>query len=267
MKLYFSRLVQRLPKYISAMGFFPGLSYSLIKIREKLGIAPVELYVRANCLTHPLRIRARHSSDTLVFEQVCVDREFDFVSRLSPPVKFILDLGANIGCASAYFLSAFPDASVIAVEPDPQNAARCQENLCPYGDRATVIHGAVWHTSGKLVLARGSEKEWGIQVRQAEAGEDADVAAYSISDLMEISPCRQIDLLKIDIEGSESALFSTKTEIWLGKVRNISVELHGRECERVFNSALEGFRLDRDRLGEHVLCLNLSPIEQQDFIG
>ena len=241
------------------MGLLNGLGYTLLKVREKIGLAPAEVLIRSKFLAHPLRLRTRPSSDTLVFEQVCVDREFEFLGRLSPPVKFILDLGANIGCASAFFLSAFPDASVIAVEPDPENAARCRENLQPYGNRAAVICGAIWHSRGKLILSRDNEKEWGFKVRDVGCGEDADVDAYSIPDLLRDFPFPRIDLLKIDIEGSESALFSRNTDQWLGSVRNICVELHGPECEAIFTNALESLRYERDQLGEHVLCFNVTP--------
>ncbi|HZZ39246.1 MAG TPA: FkbM family methyltransferase [Acidobacteriaceae bacterium] len=173
-------------------------------------------------------------------------------------VRLILDLGANIECASAYFLSAFPDASVIAVEPDPENTARCRDNLRPYGDRVSVIRGAVWHSGGELVLSREHGKEWAVQVRQAKPGENADTIAYSVPDLLKTSHLQQIDLLKIDIEGSELALFSRNTEPWLGTVKNICVELHGTECESVFLKALENFQYEASRLGEHLLCLNLS---------
>ena len=32
----------------------------------------------------------------------------------------------------------------------------CRRNLAPYGERARVITGAAWHTSGRLVLSRGT---------------------------------------------------------------------------------------------------------------
>jgi len=258
MKLYLSRLASRLPKYTSAMGFLAGIGYTLLKIREKLRLAPDEARVRSKYLVHTLSVRTRPSSDTLAFEQVCVDRDFDFVNRLSDPVRFVLDLGANIGCASAFFLTAFPNAFVLAVEPDPENALRCQENLRPYGDRARVVQGAVWHSGGELILSRGNQKDWGIQVRRAVRGETADVVAYSVPDLLKQAGFPVVELLKIDIEGSEQTLFSENTDRWLSSVRNICIELHGQECEAAFLQALEGFQYDSDRLGEHMLCLNLS---------
>jgi len=35
--------------------------------------------------------------------------------------KTILDAGANIGTASRFFSNQFPDAKIIAIEPDSEN--------------------------------------------------------------------------------------------------------------------------------------------------
>lgn len=270
MKVYLSRLGQRLPKYVSAMGPVQGLRYALLKAGEKLRIAPAETNVRARCLAHRLHVRLHGSSDPLVFEQICVERELDFLDLVSGPVRLIVDLGANIGCSSSFFLSAFPDASLLAVEPDPANAELCRRNLREWGPRATVVTGAVWHTSGALVLSRGTfgdGREWASQVHAARPGEAPDLIAYSVPDLLAELPVRQIDLLKIDIEGSELALFAQNSEQWLGSVRNICIELHGRECEAAFFRALSGFDYQTSRVGEHLLCLNLTPRPKTTDIG
>ncbi|HEY1809236.1 MAG TPA: FkbM family methyltransferase [Acidobacteriaceae bacterium] len=108
------------------------------------------------------------------------------------------------------------------------------------------------------VLSRNHGREWAVQVRKAKPGEKADVTAYSVPDLLKASHFQQIELLKIDIEGSELALFSGNPEPWLGLVRNICIELHGAECETAFLEALKDFQYETSRLGEHLLCLNLS---------
>ena len=65
-------------------------------------------------------------------------------------------------------------------------------------------------------------------------------------------PGQSIDLLKIDIEGSENGLFSLGTERWLDRVRNLCIELHGEECERAFRSAMQGYRYEQARSGEYL---------------
>ncbi|MGC2830246.1 MAG: hypothetical protein WB994_11450, partial [Candidatus Acidiferrum sp.] len=64
-----------------------------------------------------------HTSDRDVLRQVFIQGEYQAVELSNP--KTIIDLGANVGFASAYFLSKYPTASVLAVEPDPGNYEVC----------------------------------------------------------------------------------------------------------------------------------------------
>jgi hypothetical protein len=79
------------------------------------------------------------TSDREVLGQVFIQREHEPL-ELSQP-KMILDLGANVGYSSAYSLSKYPTANVLAVEPDPGNYAMCCRNLAPFGQRAKVMQG------------------------------------------------------------------------------------------------------------------------------
>ena len=62
-----------------------------------------------------------------VFWQIFTFDEYSSLRNLEN-VSLVLDLGANVGYSSAYFLSCFPEARVVAVEPDEQNMAICRTN-------------------------------------------------------------------------------------------------------------------------------------------
>lgn len=171
---------------------------------------------------YPLAFR-RGTSDLSVFRQVFLGLEYACAPESN--VSFILDCGANVGYASAYFLSRFPRAELIAVEPDPGNFALLAQNLAPYGRRARAIQGAVWSHATRLSMAapeyRGGE-EWARQVR--EGGDD--VAAYGIADLLRLASWERVDLLKMDIEGAEAVVFGSQTDSWIDRVGSMVVELH-----------------------------------------
>lgn len=250
----------RFLSYLSCLGGFGSIRWAFIRAASWMGIARGEKSVHPNCLDHPLTVRTCASSDPAVVDQIFVKREFRFLDLLPGPIKVVLDLGSNIGCASALLLSTFPAAFVIAVEPDPANFWLCQRNLRPYGDRAEIICGAVWHSCGNLVLSRGTfgdGKEWATEVRTGMPGERTDVTAYSIPRLLDMYSIYQVDLLKIDIEGSEKALFTGDTRSWLTQTRNICVELHGPECRSALLSALQGYDYQVAECGEYTLCLNI----------
>ena len=150
---------------------------------------------------------------------------------------------------------------MVAVEPDPGNFELCRRNLAPYGNRAKLVHGAIWPRRSRLALSRGTfgdGREWATQVQERGDGPaEAAVEAWDIPSLLELSGEKTIDLLKCDIEGSELQLFGAGSEAWLPEVRNICIELHGPEFRRVFLNALRDFEYDLGSSGELTICRNL----------
>ncbi len=214
------------------------------RIRRRMG-ANVEgtsyrLHSRAS--KFPLYCRV-NSSDPIVFFQVFMMQEYAVLSDLKN-VRLIIDCGANVGYSAAYFLTLYPEAKLIAVEPDSANFAILKENLKPYGDRVQLHMAGIWsHTTG-LTVCRGSYgdgREWATQVRASLPGETPDVEAIDIGTLLRGSGQEQIDMLKIDIERSEIIVFGDHYQEWLGRTRNIAIELHDEECERVFQAAIVGY--------------------------
>jgi FkbM family methyltransferase len=150
--------------------------------------------------------------------------------RLAEPVSAILDLGANIGLASRYYASLYPDATIIAVEPDVSNY-RILDRNSSYSTRIKPLRAAVWSSDTTLDLRKTDDAgnflgDWGVRTVVADNG---NVPAYSITTLMAKFGLRQIDLLKIDIEGSELELFEAEdAKLWLQQTRCIVVETHDR---------------------------------------
>lgn len=180
------------------------------------------------------------TSDEEVFSQVFVAGEY---ACLDPPVepRFILDCGANVGYTSAYLLTRFPDAFLLAVEPDPGNAEILSQNLLPYGNRAKVLKTAIWSHKVGMVMSTtpfGDGREWARQVREARDGESPQMFATDIGTLIVKSGYERIGILKIDIEGAEQAIFSVDCSWWLSLVDSIAIELHSADASAAFKNAL-----------------------------
>ncbi len=171
------------------------------------------------------------TSDLDVIWQILIRCEYECVAH-EKSVSLIIDCGANIGCTSFYFLHHYPEARVVAVEPDSGNCKMCRRNLKVFGDRFVLVHSAVWPTATPLRVARGSYRdgrEWSFQVEPVSDGGTSELLGTTISDLIDASGCEQVDLLKIDIEDAEIHLFSKKTEDWLPRYAfPFVIELHGR---------------------------------------
>jgi FkbM family methyltransferase len=196
----------------------------------------------------PMRMR-RHSSDLNVFETVFVNREFEQV-ELSQP-RLIIDGGANIGFSAAFFAKRYPQAQVIAVEPSRANAALLRCN-CRAFPNVRVVEGGLWPTSGRLRIANPEDPPWSYFCEPA-VGDAADAFdAVAVEDLIELSGCLRCDLLKLDIEGGERALFADAGR-WLGRVDAILVEIHGPQALDAVREACPSSRWDWAGHGEKLL--------------
>lgn len=229
---------------------------------SKFGINLNKKYLKLNVKGYDNPVFFRYgSSDPRVFTQIFLWEEYSCVGNLEEP-KIIIDCGANVGYASVYFLNKYPNAHVIAIEPDRENFKLCEKNLSGYPGRVSLIKSAIWsHQTGLSIYKKddwGDAYEWGIQVKECQEGREPDIYAIGIDDLLENYGLTSIDLLKIDIEGAEAIVFSKNHEKWLDKVKNIVIELHGKECEKVFFNALSMYDYELSKFGELTSCQNLS---------
>ena len=180
-----------------------------------------------------------HTSDRDVLWQSFIQGEYEPV-RLSNP-KMIIDLGANVGYSGAFFLSKYPTATVLAVEPDPDNYAICLRNLAPYGQRAKVIQGAAWPECAKLVLDKGTyqetavigRREWGLQPREQAR---MPTLRSTLMTLGHSSAC--VTFLKLICcenrhrEKLNSNCFREILRSGCRALKNLCIELHGPDCGR-----------------------------------
>jgi FkbM family methyltransferase len=252
------RFLGHVAEYCRELGPRVGFQWYCGRIRGRLPIptAP-QIVIKPRDLLHPVTVGLSPISDEYVFNELFVHHAYAPVCERLPHQSTILDLGANVGYASAYFASRYPAARILAVEPDPRNFDLCCENLKPYGDRIKVLNGAVWSCCSKLALSYSAGGGMDTQVRPAENRSEAQVEAWDVPTLLDIASVKTVDLLKIDIEGSEAELFAKNTAQWLPRVRNICIELHHQRCREHFFNALSEFHYELIETGESTICLNL----------
>jgi len=203
--------------------------------------------VRVPQWPHPVHVRGGKSSDTEVLYEILVTEEYAFACDLDSP-KTVIDGGANIGLAAAYFLNRYPSARTISVEPFQGSIELCRKNLNPYAQRATVLHGAIWPDEGSVCL--DPHGDWvNNRVRRSRPGEDGSVKAFTMESLISLSG-GSVDLLKLDVEGSEKEIFGPGAGEWLPKVRNILIELHGPDCADRFFGAVASYEYEMSGSGK-----------------
>jgi len=181
---------------------------------------------------------------------VCQQYDLPFVNH-SP--RLIIDGGANVGFATRFFAHKFPQARILAVEPDPSNFALLVENTARLPN-VTPLQAAIWSRTAGMDLENPSAPGWSRRVRETGTAAGG-VQAVTIPDLLELAKLDQIDVLKLDIEGAEVELFSQGSGDWLDRVETIVVELHDRfrpGCAEAFYGAIRGHGFQEWRKGENL---------------
>jgi len=148
----------------------------------------------------------------------------------------IVDAGANIGAASLSFAAQFPEAGIVAIEPDPANAALARRNLQGRSN-CIVLEAAIGAERGFVELHSEGES-WGVRTARASSGVPIVTIEDALSQSLDDTPF----IVKIDIEGFEKDLFAANTG-WIGQAYAVIIEPHdwmlpGEFTSRTFQQAL-----------------------------
>lgn len=248
--------MSKIQKYARSIRNLGALAFAQYWWHQKTKLPKSGVFdLKSRHADHALQCRAG-TSDIDVFKHIFVLREYEPFDNLVDP-GLIIDCGANVGMSTAYFLTRFPSAKVVAVEPDPGNFQQLLHNTRPFGDRVHAVQAGVWSKRVGLKFIeneQGDGRAWAVCVAEAGTGEQADLQAIGIDELLTASGQERITLLKIDIEGSELALFSHDCERWLNKVDHLVIELHGPACEEAFYKAIEPYDFEVQANGGVVIC-------------
>jgi FkbM family methyltransferase len=241
---------------VANLGLLPAIFYKYQKFRSGLLNKADSLTLLSKYSRFPLQFRSQ-TSDIDAFSQIFVAREYRCLDELRE-APLVIDCGANVGYSSAYFLSRFPNAYLIAIEPDKRNFELVEKNLAPYEGRFRAICSAIWSRSADLVFSEvriGDGREWSRTVREAKEGEEPAMTAYDVGTLFRESGFERIAVLKIDIEGSEVEVFSSSEyKSWIQYVDNLVIELHGSECRSNFLNAIAPENFSVSQCDELTVC-------------
>jgi FkbM family methyltransferase len=216
-------------------------------IWAKLLGKPVRLRVVRPDIRFPFHVRIP-SSDESAYKKVFIYGECDV--RVSAAPRTIVDAGANIGLVSLFYANQFPDAKIIAIEPEESNFKMLEQNAAPY-DNIHLIQAALWHENTHIDLVDPGLDKWGFMTLSSETDPRGKkfchtVQAMTVDRVMEIHELDFIDILKVDIEGAECEVFQNAAA-WMPKVDALIVELHEHlkpGCHRSFYNATNDFDLE-----------------------
>lgn len=133
------------------------------------------------------------------------------LARLTRPGAIILDVGAHVGIVSMALARMLPTARVHAFEPSPASVRWLHHNLVRNDlERVRVTHAAVGAAPGTLYVTGNDHYSMGTRV--GDAG-DVAVPAITLDDWARRHLEGPVDLMKIDVEGAETAVLDGAARI------------------------------------------------------
>jgi FkbM family methyltransferase len=240
-------MASRLTKYINKLGLKDGLKFYTAVKKEKTNS------VQFSFLNQPVFFRGIYS-DHAMFEQIFIEKQYQLPDPIN--AQNIIDLGANVGYASVYFTNQFPNAKIIALEPEKNNYATAVANTKNYAN-ITLLHGAVWDKSENINLVDNGLGEAGYMVEKGSG--DNIIRGYTVDEIMQLMNTTLIDILKIDIEGAEKEIFESNYENWIPNTKIIIVETHDRyrkgTSKAIFNT-IGKYDFSLQLSGENLILIN-----------
>lgn len=245
--------MNKLLKWYKPIGFI-----GFVKLLLHFGIMKKGVFsLKPKILLNKIKLRA-NGSDVLTFNQIILEEHYNLNTNLNP--KFIIDAGANIGLASAYFASKYKNAIIISLEPEKANYQLLLENTKNYANVKPINFG-LWYKKTNLSIENKDDTSWAFIVKECESENKDTIKAIDIDYILETYNIDFIDILKIDIEGSEKEVFESNYANWLPKTKILIIELHdfikNGTAKSVF-SALVKYDFNMEISGENLVFINNS---------
>lgn len=207
-------------------------------------------------LEHPIYLRP-NTSDLHTFREIFLRDEYALKVPFQPGT--IIDVGANIGFTTLYLHRVFPFAKILSLEPDCENFKLLQKNTSAY-PTIQALPLALFNRVGEIEMVDEGHGIRGYMAREILGAAKGHVMpCTTVTELMSSQGLVEIDILKIDIEGSELEVFSHEPDTWLPKVKYLIIELHDRMkpgCSKAVFQAISRHNFEFSIKGENLVFVN-----------
>jgi FkbM family methyltransferase len=153
-------------------------------------------------------------------------------------VKTVVDIGANVGAASVYLATAYPEAQVYALEPGSSPLSLLRQNVSSLHNVTVLPFGL--HSSEKtLTLFHGKidTVESSVSPSLRTTSESEPIQLLGASQFLSSHGIDKVDVMKIDTEGCEVPILRS-LEKYLPEVKVLYVEYHSERDRRLIDGIL-----------------------------
>ena len=155
----------------------------------------------------------------------------------SKPIKYVVDVGANMGALTLLFNRAFPDARILALEPVELNYRYLLHNTKGITNvTALKMAASDKRRLMKLSMPTGDQRpdlhrRFGNSGLYSVYGKDDNHTETVQADTLDNIVTDKVDFLKIDVEGSESLVLAGAKRIMTEDRPLLLIELNTRNIE------------------------------------
>lgn len=159
-------------------------------------------------------------SFVFMYNEILKKRIYNFSASSNSPL--IIDCGANIGLSVIFFKKMYPDASIIAFEPDQNIFKTLLLNISSFNlKNITPLNNAAWIKEESLDFNFEGADGGRISMLTSETSKKK-VRALRLRDFLQD---KKVDFLKMDIEGAETIVLKDCHDL-LENIQCLFVEYH-----------------------------------------
>jgi len=176
-----------------------------------------------------------------LFEEIFVFETYYFASSVAEP--FIIDCGSHLGVSILYFKKLYPFGTVLGFEPHANTFSLLQSNINNNQLRDVSIYNVALagHEGKSAFYIHPSDNTLTPGLHHGDAKSEAgEVETRKLSGFIN----RQVDLLKIDVEGSETEILRDLLSSGkIGFIREIILEYHPEFAKTTLDQLLQDLKV------------------------
>lgn len=173
-------------------------------------------------------VRKKYPTDLIVIKEIWEENVYEVNPERFNNGGVVVDLGANIGSFSIYAASF--GATVYAVEPEPNNIIALKRNIeiNNMEEKIFVLPYAIGDKKGTAVI---NDAGGGSSIKDDKPG--TTVELMTLDNVFALYHIDEVDVMKIDIEGSEVETILGASKETLDKCKYITTEFDIRTGKKM----------------------------------
>jgi FkbM family methyltransferase len=174
-------------------------------------------------------VRENYPTDQIVIREIWEEDVYEVKNTRFNNGGVVIDIGANIGAFSLY--ASYHGATVYSIEPEPHNLEALKNNI-KLNNKENNIHVCPYAISDYKGTAVISDEGGGATIVD-DGIFGAEVEVMPLDMFFDLYHIKEVDVLKIDVEGAEPEIILGASKETLQKCKYITMEFDIRTGNRL----------------------------------